>query len=136
MHRTALESVVEILAVNGGAVHQRRPGRAQRAGMADHGAGTIVVAGGQRRLHIVLVADGETEADAVDGEVLALLPQRCRQARGIDGGDAFGELLGDGNGGNGFAHCYADPIDVIARLARAIQYARPVVTGSPGQAGR
>jgi hypothetical protein len=28
------------------------------------------------------------------------------------------------------------PFDVIARLDRAIQYSRPVFTGSPGQAGR
>jgi hypothetical protein len=32
--------------------------------------------------------------------------------------------------------CYADPIGVIARLDRAIQYSRPAFTGSPGQAGR
>jgi hypothetical protein len=30
----------------------------------------------------------------------------------------------------------ASHIDVIARLDRAIQYARSVFTGSPGQAGR
>jgi hypothetical protein len=29
-----------------------------------------------------------------------------------------------------------DAIDIIARLDRAIQYSRPVFTGSPGRAGR
>ena len=103
MHRAALEGVVEILAVSGGAVHQSRAGRAQRAGMADHGAGTVIVAGGERRLDIVRVADGEAEADDVDGEILALRPHRRRQARWIDDKDAFGERLGD-SGGNGCAH--------------------------------
>ena len=53
MHRPALEGVVEILAMRGGAVDQRRAGRAQRAGVADHGAGTVVVAAGERRLDVV-----------------------------------------------------------------------------------
>ncbi len=118
MHRAALEGVVEILAVNGGAVHQRRAGGAQGAGMADHGAGTVVVAAGERRLHIVFVAAGEAEADDVDGEVLALRPHRRRQPRGIDGKDAFGELFGDGDGGKRFGH--GGFRRFVARMSEAI----------------
>ena len=75
VHRPALERVVEILAVRGGAVDQRGAGRAQRAGMADRGAGAIVVAAGERRLDVVLVARGEAETDHVDQQVLALRSQ-------------------------------------------------------------
>ena len=56
MHRTALEGVVEILAVRGGAVDEGGAGRAHRARMADRGAGAFVVPAGERGLDVVLVA--------------------------------------------------------------------------------
>ena len=56
MHRAALEGVVEILAVARGAVDERGARRAQRAGVADRGAGPVVVAAGERRLDVILVA--------------------------------------------------------------------------------
>ena len=48
MHRAALESVVEILAMRGGAVDEGGAGRAQGAGVADRRAGAVVVAAGER----------------------------------------------------------------------------------------
>ncbi len=50
MNGAALERVVEILAVDRGAVDESRSGGAQRARMADRGARAVVIAGGQRAL--------------------------------------------------------------------------------------
>ena len=66
MHRAALEGVVEILAMRGGAVDEGGAGRAQRAGMADRGARPVVVAAGERGLDVILVARGDAEAGDVD----------------------------------------------------------------------
>ena len=48
MHRAALEGVVEILAVRRGAVDEGGARRAQRARVADRGAGPVVVPAGER----------------------------------------------------------------------------------------
>ena len=76
MHRAALEGVVEILAVGGGAVDESGAGRAQRAGMADRRAGPVIVAAGERALDIVLVARGDAKPDDVDQQILAFRPHR------------------------------------------------------------
>ena len=50
MHRAALERVVEILAMRGGAVDESRACRSQRARVADRRAGAVIVAARQRAL--------------------------------------------------------------------------------------
>ena len=104
MHRPALESVVEILAVRGRAVDQRGAGRAQRARMADRGARPVVVAAGERRLDVVLVARRDAQADHVDREIDAFLAHGRRH---VERRDALGELLGDGNFGSALMCCAA-----------------------------
>ena len=121
MDRAALERVVEILAVDRGAVDQRGGRGGQRAGVADRGARPVVVAGGQRGLHIVFVARGDGEADDVDQQVLAFGPHRLRQLRGIQRGDLLRQMLGNGGfwqfaGGHGI-------LDVISRARRSMKRA-------------
>ncbi len=96
MHRSALERVVEILAMRRGAVDEGGAGRAHAPGMADRGAGPIVVPAGERAGDIVLVARGDAEADHVDQQIFAFLPHGGRQARRIERHDAVGQMLGDG----------------------------------------
>ena len=48
MDRAAFERVVEILAVDGGAVYERGGRRGKRAGVTDRGARPVVVAAGER----------------------------------------------------------------------------------------
>ena len=76
MHRPALEGVVEILAVRRGAVDEGRARGAQRARVADRGAGAVVVPAASARLDVVLVARGDAEADHVDQRLLALARAR------------------------------------------------------------
>ena len=104
VHRAALERVVEILAMRRRAVDQRRAGRAERARMTDRGARAVIVARRERRLDVVLVARGDAEAEHVDGQVLAPLAQRGRQARGIERKDAVDQLFGDRDVGNAGRH--------------------------------
>src|SRR4029077_5907859 len=96
MHRPAFEGVVGILAMRRGAVDQRRAPGTQRARMADRGARPVIVAGCERRLHVILAARGHAEADHVDGEIDAFFAHRRRH---IERGDALGQLLGDGDCG-------------------------------------
>ena len=49
MHRAALEGVVEILAMRRGAVDEGGAGRGHGAGVADRGAGAVVLPAGERR---------------------------------------------------------------------------------------
>ena len=66
MDRPALERVVEILAVRRGAVAEGRAGGAQRALVADGGAGPVLIPARECAADIVLVARGDAEADHVD----------------------------------------------------------------------
>ena len=73
MDRAALESIVEILAVAGRAVDEGRAGRAQRSGVPDRRARSVVVEPGKRASDVVLVARGNAEADDIDREIDAFL---------------------------------------------------------------
>ena len=59
MHRPALERVVKVLAMRGGAVDEGGARRIQRARVPDRRAGTVVVAARERAFDIVLVARGD-----------------------------------------------------------------------------
>ena len=59
MHGPALERVVEILAMRGGAVHESGAGRTQRALVPDRRAGAVVVAARQCAFDVVLIARGD-----------------------------------------------------------------------------
>ncbi len=95
MHRAALEGVVEIFAVGGRAVDERRSDGAERAPMADRGARAVVIASSKRARDIIEAARGQAEADHVDRQVLAFGPYRSRQPSRIDGRDALGKLVGN-----------------------------------------
>ncbi len=99
MNRPAFEGVVEILAMRRRAVDEGGARRAERAGVADRGAGTVIVAAGERALDVVLVARGDAKADHVDQQVLAFAPHRRRQFVGAQRGDAPGKILGNRDGG-------------------------------------
>src|SRR4029079_13504198 len=64
--RSTLECVVEILAMRGRAVDERRTCSAEAAHMADCRTGTIIIAARERTLYIVLVARGDAEAGDID----------------------------------------------------------------------
>jgi len=64
--------------------------------MTDGGARPIIVAAGQRGLHIVFVARGDGEPDHVDQQILALGPHRIRQARHIERANLLRQMLGNG----------------------------------------
>ena len=95
MHRPALEGIVEILAMGGGAIDESGAGAAQRAGVADRGAGAVVVETGKRGLDVVLVARGQTEAGDVDQKIFAFRAHRGGQLGHIEGDDAHRQLFGD-----------------------------------------
>ena len=59
MHRAALESVVEILAMRGRPIDEGGARRIQRALVPDRRAGTVIVATRQRASDVVLVARGD-----------------------------------------------------------------------------
>ena len=104
MHRAALEGVVEILAVRRGAVDERGARGAQRAPVADRGAGPVLVPAGERAADIVLVARGDAEADHIDQRLLAFLARGGGQLVGIDRSDALGQMLGNGDVGKFCVH--------------------------------
>ena len=79
MHRTALEGVVEILAMRRGAVDEGGAGRGHGARVPDGRAGAVVLPAGERGLDVVGVAHGDAEAGDVDQEVLAGTPHRGGQ---------------------------------------------------------
>ena len=98
MHRPALERVVEILAMGGGAVDESGAGGAKPAGVADRRARPVIVAGRKRRRHVILAARREAQADNVDRQIPAFHPHRGRNPRWIDRRDAGGEFFRDGCG--------------------------------------
>ena len=99
MDRAAFEGVVEILAVNRGAVDERGRGRRKCGGVADGRARPLVVAAGERDLDVILVARGDGETDDVDQKLRAFLPHRRGQPRGIERADLLRQMLGNGGFG-------------------------------------
>jgi hypothetical protein len=71
VNRAALESIVEILAMRGGAIDKGRATRSQRALMADHCARAIIFPTRKRAGDIIFVAGGDTQADHIDQEIFA-----------------------------------------------------------------
>ena len=96
MDRAAFECVVEILAMNRGAVDERRRGGGQRAGVPDRGARPIIVAGRDDAFDVVLVARSDREANHIDQKLPAFAPHRWRQLRRIKCGDFLREPFSDG----------------------------------------
>jgi hypothetical protein len=92
MDRPALESVVEVLAVRRGAVHEGGARGVERAGMADGGAAAVRFPAAQRRAHVVRIARRHAQAGDINDQLLDHLPhfrgRRCWQ--GVE------KLLGDG----------------------------------------
>ncbi len=107
MHRAALEGVVEILAVRRRAVDERRTGRAQRARVADGGAGPVLIPAVQCGLDVVLVAGGQAKPDHVDQQFLAARAHRRRQLAGVERGNPAGQMFGDGHFGQSCGHGHA-----------------------------
>jgi hypothetical protein len=95
MHGPALERVVEILAVRGGAVDEGGSRRAHRACMSDGSASPLLVPARKRRLDVVLVARGETEPDDVDGQILALAAHGRGQPSRIERRDLARQNFGE-----------------------------------------
>ncbi len=105
MDWAAFEGVVKIFAVDRGAVDERCGGGAERTRVTDGGARPIVIATGQRSLHIVFVARGDGEPDHVDQQILALGPHRIGQARHIERANLLRQMLGNGDFGK-LASCH------------------------------
>jgi hypothetical protein len=95
MHRAALKSVVEILAMRSRAVDEGGACRVQHALVPDRRAGAVIVAARQRAFDIVLVARGDTQADHVDQQILAFAHGCARQRAGLQCNDLFGQRFGD-----------------------------------------
>ena len=94
MHRPALESVVEILAMRRGAVDEGGACRAQacaRGRSAVQGPSSSQPA--SARFDIVLVARGDAEPDDVDQQILAFRAHRRRQLVRATRSDALGKML-------------------------------------------
>jgi hypothetical protein len=92
MHGRALEGVVVVLAMGGGAVDQRRPRDVEAAAMAEGGAAPLFGPGPQRRPDIVLIARGDRQADMIQQRVAGGAPHRrgdrlVRKPRGPGGED-------------------------------------------------
>src|SRR5258705_3848090 len=104
MDRAALERIVEVLPMGSRPIDERGAGRAQRAGMADRRARAVVIAGCERALHVAQAAGRETEPHHVDRKIVAFCPHRGRKTLRIDGDDAFGKALRDGDGREGLVH--------------------------------
>ncbi len=78
MHRSALERVVEILAVRGRAVHERRPRGIKRALVAERRASPRGFPAAHRRVHVVAVPCRDAEPGDIDEELLGRLAKSRR----------------------------------------------------------
>jgi hypothetical protein len=95
VHRAAFKRVVEILAVDCGAVDHRRTRGCQCARMPDRRARSVVVAGGKCGLNVILITRRDGETDHVDKQIRAFAPHRLRQLRRVERGDFFRQMLGN-----------------------------------------
>ena len=96
VHGPALEGVVEVLAMGGGAVDEGGAGSAEALRVADGGGRAGVGPGGERGLHVVGAAGDDAQADDVDEQPLAGVADCRRQPRRVEGGDALGQGFGNG----------------------------------------
>ncbi|WP_247835882.1 hypothetical protein [Bradyrhizobium sp. 200] len=104
MHRSALKSVVEILAMRGRAVDEGGARRIQRAPVSDRSAGAVIVAARQRASDVVLVARGDAQPDHVDQQILAFARGCSRQYVALQCDDLFDKRFGDRNPGQSRSH--------------------------------
>ena len=104
MHGTALERVVEILAMRRRAIDESGSGRARAPRVPDRGAVAVVIPAGERGLDILFVAGGEAEPHHVDEQVLAFAPHRRRQRSGLDRRDPVRQILRNGDLGKAGVH--------------------------------
>src|SRR5215470_1989923 len=83
--------------------------------MADRRARSVIVASGERALHIIQAAGRQAKTCHIDREVYAFRSHGSRQVRRIDGDDAVGEMLGDRDGRQGLFHVRFLPFQVFRR---------------------
>ena len=127
VYRPSLERIVEILAMRRGAVHKRRVGGAEPARMADRGARPIVIAGRERRLHIVFAPRSKAQPDDIDRHILAFRPHCQRQARRVDRGNPLGQRFGDGERARvvrlraGYVQLETPPARLLCRIGRGLR---------------
>jgi hypothetical protein len=95
VHWSALEGVVEVLAMHSYAIDKGGVGRAQRARVSYRSARSVVVACGQRRSSVVLAPRRNGKSYDVEGQVLALGAQGDWQTRCIEHDDALGQSFSD-----------------------------------------
>jgi hypothetical protein len=91
----ARSAVVEVLAVDGGAVEEGGTGGAQRLRVPDRGARPRVVERRASARDVVVVARRDAQADRVDQQVLALGLHAGRQRLCSACRDALGQVLGN-----------------------------------------
>ena len=96
VHRPALEGVVEILAVRGGAVDHRGVFRAEAAGVPDRGAGAAAVDARDQRAHVIGRAGGNAKSRDVDQQVFAARANGAGEAFGRERRNAVGQAFRDG----------------------------------------
>jgi hypothetical protein len=97
MDGTALERIVEILAVRRCAIDEGRARRRQRARVSDHCAGPVIVGTSERAFDIILLARGDTETNDVDQKVLAFARGHFRQHARLQRRDLLRKRFGDGD---------------------------------------
>ena len=120
MDRTAFERVVEILAMDRGAVDQSRGGGGQRARVPDRGARPVVVTRSERAFYIIFVARGDGEPDHVDQKLLAFAPHCLRQLGWIERGDLLREMFGNGDFGEKRGGGHGEVIGLYALVIASV----------------
>ena len=105
MDWAAFEGVVKVFAMDCRAVDEGCSGGAERTRVTDGGARPIIIATGQRSLHIVFVARGDGEPDNVDQQILTLGPHCIGQTRHIKRANLLRQMLGNGDFGK-LASCH------------------------------
>jgi hypothetical protein len=108
VHRPALEGVVEVLAMRGGAVDEGGPSGAERPGMADGRSRAGIRPSRECGCDIVGAPRHDAQADDIDQQPLARLAHRREQVRRIHGRNALSERLSDGLGCYCHINCSAD----------------------------
>src|SRR6202022_4742010 len=95
MHRTTLESIVEIFTVRRDTVDKGSACGVQGALMADRSARSVIVPARKRASDVILVAGGDAQADHVDQQILAFARSRRRESARLQRNDFIGKRFGD-----------------------------------------